>query len=106
MREQRNNIPDIDVGFARVPTTKAVHAMIITPPKSEGSFFEVIFLPNFHYLLLVIQYLFKDWQKPHLYSYLSYYIDKPKENNKVNHSFSSIHFIRRLRKLLTAGLYQ
>ena len=99
--------PDIDVGLASIPAPIAVPAMIIDPPKRDGSFFEVIFCYLIiHYLLLIIHYLFKGWDNPHLYSYLGYYIDKSKENNKVNHSFSSIHFIRRLRKLLTAGLHQ
>ena len=42
--EPRNHIPDIAVGLASMPAPIAVPAMIIDPPKSEGSFFCFIFL--------------------------------------------------------------
>ena len=55
--EPRNHIPDIAVGLASIPAPIAVPAMIIDPPKSEGSFFCFIFC-LFMVLLLTICYLF------------------------------------------------
>ena len=100
--EPTNQMFDIEVGLASIPAPIAVPAMIIAPPRRDGSFCLFIFKLR----VKDQQLTFETCDPPQLHSYLGKNIEQTKKYNKINHSLTSVHFISSMRKFLSAGMYQ